>query len=472
MLRRLTSLLHKWLCCRILRFTPLHRIDNWLIFVTIILLIMSERFLSTVSRSSILAAALCLFAMCKPSEKVYTVEGNTSSDIQAKIDKAFSQGGGKVLVPEGTYDVGSIQLRSNVELHLEKGALLLGADYSEAYDSFPEEICAIQPELSSKVLVYAYDAENIAITGEGVIDGNGPKFFDTSDPEAIFYPKPPVERPRMVQFVNCDGVRLEGTTFKDSPCWTMLIRFCRNIEVKGITITADQRMINNDGIDFDGCSHVRVSDSHFKTGDDCLIVRAMRESADQHVVCEDVIVSDCELNSRCQTVRLGSPSDDVIRNVLFKNIKAVGNNGIFADYPTRYLNSDDEGYIDISDIVFDNYSGTFEGSAVQIVSQPGVKIRRADAFVFRNFDVKSDQPIRFIGNAGHEIGSVLLENFKAEVQEPGEPCEVKGCNGLEFKGVTLNGTAYPDGLVKSEPGDDSELVRGPSVSWEQRKKAN
>lgn len=103
---------------------------------------------------------------------------------------------------------------------------------------------------------------------------------------------------------------------------------------------------------------------------------------------------------------------------------------------------------------------------------PGVKIRRADGFVFRNFDVKSARPIRFIGNAGHEIGSVLLENFKAEVLEPGEPCVVKGCNGLEFKGVNLNGTAYPDGLVKSEPGDDSELVRGPSVSWEQRKKAN
>lgn len=103
------------------------------------------------------------------------------------------------------------------------------------------------------------------------------------------------------------------------------------------------QFVNCDGIDFDGCSHVRVSDSHFKTGDDCLIVRAMRKSADQHVVCEDVIVSDCELNSRCQTVHLGSPSDDVIRNVLFKNIKAVGSNGIFADYPTRYLNSDETG---------------------------------------------------------------------------------------------------------------------------------
>ena len=59
-------------------------------------------------------------------------------------------------------------VKSNVELHLEKDALLLGADKSKAYDSFPEDICAIQPEGSSKVLVYAYDSQNIAITGEGV----------------------------------------------------------------------------------------------------------------------------------------------------------------------------------------------------------------------------------------------------------------------------------------------------------------
>lgn len=242
------------------------------------------------------AAVLCMSAMCTPAEKVYTVKGNTSAEIQSMIDKAFSKGGGKVVVPAGLYEVGSIR-----------------------------------PEGSGKVLVYAYDSH-----------------------------------------------------------WTMFIRSCRNIEVKGITITADQKMINNDGIDFDGCSHVRVSDSHFKTSDDCIILRAMRESADQHVVCEDVIVSDCDLNSRCQTVRLGCPSDDIIRNALF-----------------------------------------------------------------RNFNVISAGALRFIGNAGHEIGSVLLDSFKAEVLAAGEICVVKGCNGLQFKDVTLNGESCPDGLAASLPGSAS-----------------
>lgn len=406
--------------------------------------------------------------MCS-SPKTYTVKGSTGADIQQLIDKAAASGGGKVVVPAGVYDVGSIRLLSNVELHLEKDAVLLGADYSDAYDSFPQEICAIRPENSSKVLVYAYDASNIAITGEGVIDGQGLRFFNVAAESNGYFPKPPIERPRMVQFCNCEGIRLEGVTFKDSPCWTMFIRLCRDIDVKGITITADQRMINNDGIDFDGCSHVRVSGSRFKTCDDCLILRAMREYPEQHVVCEDVIVTDCDLNSRCQTVRLGCPSDDTIRNALFKDIVAQGNNGIFADYPVRYLRPDDEGYMDISDITFENYSGTFDGSAVQIVSQPGVKIRRADGFIFRNFNVKSARTLNFIGNGGHEIGSVLLENFTAEVAAQDGPCVVKGCNGLEFKNVTLNGERCPDGSVASEPGSDESLKRAPSASWEAKK---
>ncbi|MCQ2119631.1 MAG: glycosyl hydrolase family 28 protein [Bacteroidales bacterium] len=413
-------------------------------------------------------AAMAVLATGTASGRTYRVKGNTGEDIQALIDKAGSKGGGKVVVPAGVYPVGSIRLRSNVELHLKKDAVLLGGDKSEDYDSFPEEVCSIQPENSSKVLVYAYREKNIALTGEGVIDGQGPLFFDTTGRGSL-YPKPPVERPRMVQFYDCEGIRLKGVTFKDSPCWTMFIRLCRDIRVDGITITADQKMINNDGIDFDGCRHVRVSNSRFKTCDDCLILRAMKENSDERIVCEDVIVTDCVLNSRCQTIRLGCPSDDTIRDAVFKDIVAEGNNGIFADYPARYLRSDDEGYMDISNIVFENYSGSFTGSAVQIVSEKGVKVRRVDGIVFRNFNVKSRHALRFIGNRNHEIGGVLLENFNAEIEDPGDPVIVSGCNGLTFKNVTLNGEERPDGPVAGSPGSDAPLVRGRSSSWETRK---
>ena len=401
-------------------------------------------FLRSASIVAVAAAVALLISSC--GSRSFQVRGNTGEDIQAAIDKASARGGGKVVVPAGEYRVGSIRLRSNIELHLEEGALLLGSDRSEDYFSFPEEICSLRPEKSSKVLLYAYDEKNIAVTGEGIIDGQGPAFFDGTVVNG-YYPKPPVERPRMVQLVRCEGVRFEGVTFKDSPCWTMLVRLCKDIEVKGISIVADQKMINNDGIDFDGCSHVRVSDSRFKTCDDCIVLRAMREYPEQNVVCEDIVVENCKLDSRCQTVRLGCPSDDTIRDALFKDIEAVGNNGIYADFPKRYLDSGDEGYMDLSNIVFDNYKGSFTGSAVQIVSEQGIKTRRVDGIVFRNFDVKSAGSLRFIGNPGYEIGSVLLENFNAEVNDSAEPLIVRGCDSLVFKNVRINGRLLSDGQM-------------------------
>lgn len=225
-------------------------------------------------------------------------------------------------------------------------------------------------------------------------------------------------------------------------------------------------MINNDGIDIDSCRHVRVHDSRFKTCDDCLILRAMREHPGEHVVCEDVVVSNCDLDSCCQTIRLGCPSDDTIRNARFTDIRAKGQNGIFADYPERYLRPDDTGFMDISDITVDNYTGTFTGSALQIVSEPGVRVRNVDGLTFRNFTVKSALPLRFIGNSGCEIKTVCLENFVADVGEADTPYVAAGCLGLDFRNVTMNGTRCPDGRVCSRPGSTEPLKRSQSVSWE------
>ena len=226
--------------------------------------------------------------------------------------------------------------------------------------------------------------------------------------------------------------------------WTMLIRLCENVYVDGIRVESDQRIMNSDGIDFDSCRHVRVGNSTFKTGDDCLILRAMRGSPEGSALCEDVVVSNCVLDSTCQTIRMGCPSDDTIRNALFKNIKAKGHNGIFFDYPTRYLRPTDEGYMNISDIVFDGYSGSFTGSALQIVVQDGVKIRGVRNIEFRNFDVTTTRPLRFIHN----------------VDSPFE--------NVRFSNVTVNGARQPDGPVTAECRPSRPLVRE-HKSWETKK---
>lgn len=380
------------------------------------------------------------------AKKFVTVQEKTGAAIQRAIDDvAANATGGTVIVPPGEYPSGSIRLRSQVELRLQKGALVKGGAKSEDYFSFPMEVTTVTPEGSQKVFLYAWDEHDFAITGEGVIEGQGPCFFDHSKTQWGFWAKPACERPRMVQLVRCRGVRLDGVTFKDSPGWTMLVRLCEDVEVDGINVQANQMIINSDGIDFDGCRRVRVANCRFKTGDDCLIMRAMREAGlPGPVVTEDVVVNDCELDSACQAVRMGCPSDDTIRNIVFRNIKACGNNGIYFNYPSRYLRPDDEGYMDIHDCLFSGFTGEFRGSAIQIDVDPGVKLRRVKDITFRNFNVKSAKPLRFVGNIHTKFENVAFDN------------------------VAVNGARRPDGEV---PGDYSEAgpLKRRSVSWETRK---
>lgn len=417
-------------------------------------------------KKMLLSVVIGAFLASVANARDFTVDGDGAA-IQKAIDAAAAEGGGRVVVLPGTHQSGSLRLRSHVELHLKKDAVILGGKRVEYYTDFPREVCSVSPENSYKVFLQAWDAEDIAITGEGMIDGQGPAFYDRKPPNG-HWPKPKIQRPLMVQFVRCRGVRLEDVTFKDSPMWTMFIRLCEDIKVDGITVIGDQRMINNDGIDFDGCRHVRVGNSRFKTGDDCLILRAMREEPEEKIVCEDVVVSNCVLNSTCQTIRMGCSSDDVIRNALFKDIKGSGWNGIFFDYPVRYLRPYDEGYMDISNIVFDGYEGTHTGSAIQIVAGPGVKIRGVRDVTFRNINVKSAKPLRFVGNADSVLTSVTLENVIAEVENE-KRFEAVATEPLIIRNCVFNGEKIPDEKLVTPRGERKPLIRQAGVSWETAK---
>ena len=402
-----------------------------------------------------------------------TVAGNNGVAIQKTIDEAANAGGGRVVVPAGVYEAGSLRLRSGVELHLERGAVLRGGTRSEDYFEFPDEVCSVKPEGSNRVFIYAWDAENIAITGEGLIDGRGKEFFERTRFVSWggFWPKPERPRPRMVQFVRCRNVRLEGVTFEDSPGWTMLIRLCEDVRVDGIFVNADQRIINSDGIDFDGCRRVKVARSRFRTGDDCLILRAMREAGSEApVVCEDIEVSDCELDSACQAIRMGCPSDDIIRHARFRNIRAKGNNGVNFDYPVRYLRPTDEGFIDISDIVFENFSGDFTGHALRIVAGPGVKLRNVSGIHFKDCKLRSFEPLDFSGNFDSPLKGILLENCTVDV--PGKIVYVaKATEPLRLRNCVFNGAKADDHDLVTARGEREPLVRAAGVSWESAKQA-
>ena len=115
-----------------------------------------------------------------------------------------------------------------------------------------------------------------------------------------------------------------------------------------------------------------------------------------------------------------------MRNVVFHNIRAKGLNGINFDYPVRYLSATDKGYVNVHDIVFDGYSGEFSGCALQIMVETGVKIRGVRDILFKDFNVKSVKPLRFIGNRHSRLERLKRVNF------------------------TFNGTLLPDGEFEAE----------------------
>lgn len=391
--------------------------------------------------------------------------------IQAEIDRVAAAGGGRVTIPAGVHETGSIRLLSHVELHLEKGAVISGRVRQEDYDDMPEDVCPVTPEFSSKALVLAWNAEDIAITGEGMIDGNGPRFYDPArfvrrNPKFWQIPKGP--RPRLVQFARCRNVRLSGPVFRDAAAFTMYLRECENVTVDHVAVIGDPRITNGDGIDMDGCRHVRIGDSFFSNGDDCLVLRAIRSRKELHrqIVCEDIVVSNCVLSSACQAIRIGCPSDDTIRHVLFKNIRLSGShNGIYFGNHLYCLKDTDEGFLDAHDITFDGFSGTQGKCAVQILVDAGICVRRISDIVFCNFDISSGAPLRFKGTAARPIGRVVLENFKAVVGGE-ESVIAAGIEGLIYRNVTLNGEKQPDGPVDAMPGSSAPLVRKPSVTWD------
>ena len=387
---------------------------------------------------------------------------DTTERIQREIDAASAKGGGRVVITKGVHSCGTLHLKKGVELHLEEGAVLLGGDKSEDYEDV-ETREGLYPENSKKVFIIAEDADDIAITGKGVIDGQGPKFFDRSELVwGHFWKKPEHPRPRMIQFARCNRVRLEGVTFKDSPGWTMWIRLCKDITVSNIRIEADQRIINSDGIDFDGCRHVRVGDSYFKTGDDCLILRAMcGKKPDETVVAEDTVVSNCYLNSACQGVRIGCPSDDLIRNAVFKDIVFEGQNAALSEHPYRYLKArkpgvrGEKGLVWTENLLFENWKVKCWGRPVTISVDGGIELRHLGNMTFRNWQVESDCPFFIHGTAETIVENVRFENVRGTVKAE-RPFDVTGVKNLSFEHVE----------VTSGGGEKADFKPSASASWE------
>lgn len=279
----------------------------------------------------------------------YGAKGDGVTDslpaLRAAIAACAEAGGGHVVVPTGNYLLnGPIHLRSNVDLHLEEGSTLL-------FSGKPEHFLPVVQTRWEGVIIYNYSpliyargAENIAITGSGVIDGNARREFrgwamgiSRLQERAQELSRQmgaagvPVEqrqfgegsylRPSMIQPYECRNVLIEGVTVKDSPFWVIHPTFCTNVTVRGVTV--DSLLINNDGCDPDSCTDVLIENCRFHTGDDGVALKAGRDAdawRDGRMT-QYVVIRNCVFQSKINALCIGSEMSAGVRHVFMEDCR-------------------------------------------------------------------------------------------------------------------------------------------------------
>lgn len=229
--------------------------------------------------------------------------------IQSAIDAAAAQGGGRVTVPAGVFETAGLVLRSNVELHLECGAVLRFTDDFDAYPVIRTRWEGFEQD-SYRPLIYAKGEENIALTGCGTLEGCGRRWWT-----AFRAGEMRAARPCFICFEDCTRVLMEGFRVTNSPAWTVHPVCCENVTIHGLTVVNPSDSPNTDGIDPESCRNVRISGCHIDVGDDCIAIKAGTEDADARIPCENITVTGCTMVHGHGGVVLGSEMSGDIRRV-------------------------------------------------------------------------------------------------------------------------------------------------------------
>ncbi len=273
---------------------------------------------------------------------------DSSAAIAAAIAACHQAGGGRVVVPPGEWLTIAITLKSNVNLHVSEGATLRWiyepARYPIVYTRWEgTELMNVSP------FIYAYEQENIAITGKGTLDGGAdwdnwwgwirqkPKEGQTQSPQRIARLKllemgennTPVEqrvfgpdgflRPNFVQPYKCRNILIEDVTIIRSPMWELHPVLSQNITVRGVKINSHGP--NNDGFDPESCRDILVENTVFDTGDDCIAIKSGRNGDGRrvNVPTENMVIRNCVMKDGHGGVVLGSECAGGIRNIFIEN---------------------------------------------------------------------------------------------------------------------------------------------------------
>jgi len=305
--------------------------------------------------------------------------------IQQAIDTAATAGGGIVIIPQGRYLIGSLYFKSNVALKLNKGALLLGSISIYHY----------LRDNKINALISADGCHNIAIFGEGEIDGRGRELAlaidyllpagERLDENYNERRRRPRGRPELLFIANSNGIKLYDIVIKNSASWVQHFKSSENITIDNISVQSDSYW-NNDGIDINDCRKVSITNCYVNAADDAICLKSKSKGSFFN---EDVYIANCLLRSSSNGVKFGTESQGGFKNIRVENIT-----------------------------VYDTYRAaialeTVDGAIMENVTVDNITARNVGCAIFvrlgqRNKDVAESTPVGTIRN-------IQISNIYAEV---------------------------------------------------------
>lgn len=405
--------------------------------------------------------------------KDYGAIGNgkrkNSEAIKKAVDDCFQKGGGNVIFPAGKWLTGQIHFKSNINIHLEKDAeIIFTTDFD---DYLPVVFSKFQgmEYYNFSPPIYAKDCENIAITGQGKIIGNGEfwakwartpnsekersRLFQMSQnnilsEERIFGQKDSGLRPSFLQFVNCKNILIEGVSIENGPMWTIHPIYSENMIVKDIKMHTFS--MNTDGVAIDSSRNILIENSEFSTGDDSVSIKSglEDEGIQMNRPSENIVIRNSKFAKGHGGVAIGSEISGGVHNVLVEKCFFDGTSSGFRIKSTKSRG----GYIE--DIwVKNNTMNNIEENVVVFNMDYTSALNNEKALRptrLKNIQIDSlegysiDEGIDIFGQKSGIMEGIIFKNIKLR---QGKKSDLEYVNGIEFQNFSLSMQGGPAMLI-------------------------
>lgn len=416
------------------------------------------------------------------TEEAQLSKKNTEAINKAIADVTAHKGGGKVIIPAGYTYTGAIHLDNNVNLHLEDDSYVM---FTTDYSQYPNVLTRWEGVVcyNYSPMIYAYQKENVAVTGNGVLDGQATKEEywlpwknkdylpdetqdedqkalrqmgeDNVDFEEREFGQGHYLRPSFLQTYECKNVLIEGITINNAPFWMVHPVFSEYVTIRQVNV--ESHGYNNDGINPDSCKNVVIDDCDFNTGDDCVAIKSGRDNDGRTIgiKCENIVVQNNTYytgKGTCATI--GSEMSGGVKNIFFRDneskdtvehlqaisFKTTADRGGTVE-KVYIKGTKAANVVDRAVLITMHYEEGDTGKTTPKFKD--IYIEDCDIVAKDTSDIQDT--IAILGYARSPIENVHFKNCTIDCGKDAPKFNFVNVDGVFFEGCTINGEKYPDG---------------------------